>query len=62
MPIIVAAIPTNLVTNFLLSLVCLFGEMKSNNQIVLKQVSGLLTRNISVFLDIMSRALLPKAN
>ena len=62
MPIIVAAIPTNLVTNLLLSLVCLFGEMKSNNQIVLKQVSGLLTRNISVFLDIMSRALLPKAN
>ena len=62
MQIIVAAIPTNLVTNLLLSLVCLFGEMKSNNQIVLKQVGGLLTRNISVFLDIMSRALLPKAN
>ena len=62
MQIIVAEIPTNLVTNLLLSLVCLFGEMKSNNQIVLKQVGGLLTRNISVFFYIMSRALLPKAN
>ena len=62
MQIIVAEIPTNLVTNLLLSLVCLFGEMKSNNQIVLKQVGGLLTRNISGFFYIMSRALLPKAN
>ena len=54
MKIIVTIIPTDLVTNLLLSSFCPFQKQESGFQ----QVGGLVTRNISDFLSVTSRAIL----
>ena len=48
MKIIINLIPTNLVTNSLISLFCSFLETKNKN-LNFQQVGDLVTRNISVF-------------
>ena len=57
MKLIIAVIPTDLVTNLLLSSFFPFFTSQKQES-CFQQVDGLVTRNISVFLFIASRALL----
>ena len=49
MKTMVTIIPTNLVTNTLLSLFCPFVKTKKKKKSNFQQVGGLVTRTISVF-------------